>query len=542
MDPELARRLRRYGEQVEHAAIAAQADRPAPRPAAVGDDTDELPTVVPITAAPSNRRFRMITAAAAAAIVVVAGALITWRIIGDADLAPADSGPTTVNTTARPTTSTTTTTTTAVTTVPCCSPAGGSSSTTSSTTSTTTERVVHQLGGERAPHDGGLPRLRRLRDALPDPAVSHRPRRAAHPAARRRPGGRRPLRAGDAAVGARLPAAQQPRTSTASSGPTPGRRCSRPARRAPMPTATVRSSHGRSPDDASFGGGARTGRHGRRAVGASPFLRLPDRLPLRRAARWRRSIATPVSRCSRMSSARPDSLPHCATPTPCERVREAPRCPTTYSTTTRRRTSTIHDDSRPSTSTTTTDVRRLVASSPAGMSAGHRPRPCTAAAVAADTGLDVRVAIDRLHRAGWVARSCVARPARPMPPSENPTPSARPPTCSTSSAAAGCTPARSTRTAPTRSPDGSGMSIHTALAWSPDLWRRTGSRTNEHGAGFRGAGGRQLQIALVALGYPLAVDGEYGPRTEAAVRDFQQRNGLAVDGIAGPDTQVALGM
>jgi hypothetical protein len=135
MDPELASRLRRYGEQVEHVAIAAQADRPAPRRAAVGDDTDELPTVVPITAAPSNRRFRMITAAAAAAIVVVAGGLITWRITGDADLAPADSGPTTVNTTARPTTSTTTTTTT-VTTVPLL-PDGGSSSSTTSTTSTT---------------------------------------------------------------------------------------------------------------------------------------------------------------------------------------------------------------------------------------------------------------------------------------------------------------------------------------------------------------------------------------------------------------------
>ena len=52
----------------------------------------------------------------------------------------------------------------------------------------------------------------------------------------------------------------------------------------------------------------------------------------------------------------------------------------------------------------------------------------------------------------------------------------------------------------------------------------------------------QLQIALVGLGYPIAVDGEYGPRTEAAVRDFQQRNGLAVDGIAGPQTQESLGI
>ena len=150
MDPELARRLRRYGEQVEHAAIAAQADRPAPRQAAVGDDTDELPTVVPITAAPSNRRFRMITAAAAAAIVVVAGALITWRITGDADLAPADSGPTTVNTTARPTTSTTTTTTTTVTTSRRAD--RRPSSTTSSTTTTTTTARIGSIGidvGER---------------------------------------------------------------------------------------------------------------------------------------------------------------------------------------------------------------------------------------------------------------------------------------------------------------------------------------------------------------------------------------------------------
>ena len=60
--------------------------------------------------------------------------------------------------------------------------------------------------------------------------------------------------------------------------------------------------------------------------------------------------------------------------------------------------------------------------------------------------------------------------------------------------------------------------------------------------GSTGPAVEQLQIALVALGYPLVVDGEYGPRTEAAVRDFQQRNGLEVDGIAGPDTQVALGM
>jgi peptidoglycan hydrolase-like protein with peptidoglycan-binding domain len=52
----------------------------------------------------------------------------------------------------------------------------------------------------------------------------------------------------------------------------------------------------------------------------------------------------------------------------------------------------------------------------------------------------------------------------------------------------------------------------------------------------------QLQVALVALGYNIAVDGTYGAGTEQAVRDFQSRNGLAVDGIAGPDTREALGL
>jgi peptidoglycan hydrolase-like protein with peptidoglycan-binding domain len=38
----------------------------------------------------------------------------------------------------------------------------------------------------------------------------------------------------------------------------------------------------------------------------------------------------------------------------------------------------------------------------------------------------------------------------------------------------------------------------------------------------------------------IAVDGVYGPRTEAAVRTFQQREGLPVDGAVGPQTSAAL--
>lgn len=52
---------------------------------------------------------------------------------------------------------------------------------------------------------------------------------------------------------------------------------------------------------------------------------------------------------------------------------------------------------------------------------------------------------------------------------------------------------------------------------------------------------RQIQSLLTYLGYnPGAVDGEDGANTRAAVRRFQQAEGLGVDGIAGKATQAAL--
>ena len=51
-----------------------------------------------------------------------------------------------------------------------------------------------------------------------------------------------------------------------------------------------------------------------------------------------------------------------------------------------------------------------------------------------------------------------------------------------------------------------------------------------------------LQVALHARGlYPAAIDGLLGPKTVAAVRKFQRRHNLVVDGIPGPLTRAALG-
>ncbi|HWP56178.1 MAG TPA: peptidoglycan-binding domain-containing protein, partial [Pyrinomonadaceae bacterium] len=59
--------------------------------------------------------------------------------------------------------------------------------------------------------------------------------------------------------------------------------------------------------------------------------------------------------------------------------------------------------------------------------------------------------------------------------------------------------------------------------------------------GSKGPDVLALQQRLKDLGFdPNGVDGNFGQGTEAAVRAFQQANGLGVDGKVGPNTSAAL--
>ncbi len=61
--------------------------------------------------------------------------------------------------------------------------------------------------------------------------------------------------------------------------------------------------------------------------------------------------------------------------------------------------------------------------------------------------------------------------------------------------------------------------------------------------GSRGEEVRQIQTKLKRWGYYTgSVDGIYGSKTEEAVRYFQRKNGLTVDGIAGKKTLAAMGI
>lgn len=59
--------------------------------------------------------------------------------------------------------------------------------------------------------------------------------------------------------------------------------------------------------------------------------------------------------------------------------------------------------------------------------------------------------------------------------------------------------------------------------------------------GSTGSDVQTLQAKLNEIGkYGLSVDGDFGIKTETAVKDFQRKKGLSVDGIVGPKTWDAL--
>ncbi len=54
--------------------------------------------------------------------------------------------------------------------------------------------------------------------------------------------------------------------------------------------------------------------------------------------------------------------------------------------------------------------------------------------------------------------------------------------------------------------------------------------------GSSGGGVRYLQLMMNYAGYKLTADGKFGAGTKLAVKDFQRKTGLTVDGIAGAKT------
>ena len=60
--------------------------------------------------------------------------------------------------------------------------------------------------------------------------------------------------------------------------------------------------------------------------------------------------------------------------------------------------------------------------------------------------------------------------------------------------------------------------------------------------GMKNESVKWLQFELNRLGYALAVDGSYGPKTKAAVSAYQKARWLKVDGIVGKETLKSLGV
>jgi hypothetical protein len=95
---------------------------------------------------------------------------------------------------------------------------------------------------------------------------------------------------------------------------------------------------------------------------------------------------------------------------------------------------------------------------------------------------------------------------------------------------------------------GQAQSSRTTFGGGNSATNSTGNTNNVGSAttlssGMNGSKVKELQEKLISLGYSCGAhgaDGDYGGGTAGAVRDFQRKNGLAEDGIAGPKTLEAI--
>ena len=58
--------------------------------------------------------------------------------------------------------------------------------------------------------------------------------------------------------------------------------------------------------------------------------------------------------------------------------------------------------------------------------------------------------------------------------------------------------------------------------------------------GDQGSDVAEVQAELVRIGYDVVADGDFGPATVEAIKDFQTAHGMEVDGSVGPSTYEAL--
>jgi hypothetical protein len=147
-----------------------------------------------------------------------------------------------------------------------------------------------------------------------------------------------------------------------------------------------------------------------------------------------------------------------------------------------------------------------------------------------------------LRGGGGTPATTVAEPAvTPTAPSEttaSPTGTSPAQSGSTTPEGTATTPSESTSPSTSTTPSTSGTTPSTSGASSFTLPEGTKLRVGEDADP---AVVSQLQQALASAGYePGSVDGSYGKQTEAAVTAFQQDNGLAADGVVGPETAAAL--